>query len=106
MFKENPWDLAGDLARQWFRDQCADAGFSPFRVFYRPSDGATPGDVVVAKEAPGPEYKQASPQTVSPAWDVRRATAHLHEVIEPLPILPTVPPAAVPPKRARRSNPR
>lgn len=97
MFTENSWDLAGALARQWFRDQCADPGLSPFFVFYRPSAGAAPGDVVVSKVAPGPEYRLASPQPVSTAWGIRQACSRLHDIVDPLPILPTIAPP--PPKR-------
>jgi hypothetical protein len=89
---EGSWDLAVALARQWFRDQCIDAGFSPFFVFYRPSAAEAPGDVVVAKAAPGPEYRLASLQAMSTSWDILRACAQLHAIIEPLPILPTVAP--------------
>ena len=100
MFMDGSWDLAGALARQWFRDQCADAGFSPFYVFFRPSAGAAPGDVVVAQAAPGPEYRLATPQPMSTAWSIRQACSRLHDILDPLPILPTV----APPRSRRRGG--
>ena len=90
MFADKAWDLAGALARQWFRDQCA-APFEPFHVFYRPSDGAQPGDVIIARAVPGPEYRQAGGRPVSGSWSIEQARAHLYAIIEPLPILPTAP---------------
>ncbi len=103
MFAENPWDLAGALARQWFRDQCR-FPFEPFHVFYRPSDGAQAGDVVVARDAPGAGYRDAG--KMSSGWSIEQARAHLHAIVYPLPILPTAPVEAAPRRggatRARR----
>ena len=97
MFADQPWALAGALARQWFRDQCA-APFEPFRVFYRPSDGAQHGDVVVTRAAPGAEYRDAG--KLSCGWTIDQARAHLYAIVQPLPILPTEP-AKVAPRRSR-----
>jgi hypothetical protein len=90
MFAEETWDLAGALARQWFRDQCA-VPFEPFQVFYRPSAGAQPGDVVVSQHCPGAGYLVAGKMLLS--WTFEQARAHLYEIIRPLPILPTDGPA-------------
>ena len=97
MFADKTWALAGALARQWFRDQCA-APFEPFHVFYRPSDGAQPGDVVVTRTAPGAEYRDAG--KLSSGWTIDQARAHLYAIVQPLPILPTEP-AKVEQRRSR-----
>ena len=98
MFVDNAWDLAGALTRQWFRDQCA-APFEPLYVFYRPSDGARPGDVVIARAAPDAQYQQAG-SVVASSWSIEQARSRVHDIIEPLPILPTVVPVEPPQRRS------
>jgi len=98
VFTDNAWDLAGALARQWFRDQCA-APFEPLYVFYRPSDGARPGDVVIARAAPDAEYQQAG-AVIASSCSREQALHRIHNIVEPLPILPTVGPVEPPQRRS------
>lgn len=97
MFLDNAWDLAGALTGQWFHAQCA-APFEPFYVFYRPSDGTQPGDVVIARAVPGAEYQQAG--VIPSGVSRQQALMRIHDIINPLPILPT----AVPVEPAQRRS--
>ena len=81
--------LAKRCTQDWLKKQTRNI-FAALYLYYRPSSGTVPGDVVVAEDPPSPDFVLADPQRLSPAWTTEQINRHIYTVIRRLPILPPV----------------
>lgn len=79
-------NMARSLAQQWYAAQSRN-NFATLYLYYTPSNGSTPGKVIVADYAI-PPYVLASSTRLSPAWTETQGQQFIYEVLRTLPILP------------------
>ena len=81
------------IANEWFKAQCQDA-CSALYLYFKRSNGAIPGDIKIAVEAPE-GYELADQRRISPAWTAGQAENFVQSVYQHLPVLPTAGPVDV-----------
>lgn len=85
--------------RTWLQHEVArtsDAGhrltftspWTPLHLWYRPSDPASAGELVIAEQAPSSAFALASDQPIQCNWTREQIHGFVHETARKLPILP------------------
>lgn len=81
------FQMADRESKSWFVGQTRNL-FASYYFWYLPSKPETWGDLSLAEDAPGPDWKLADTQRISRAWTMEQVRRYMIDNSRRLPILP------------------